>query len=491
MLGAAAVGGALVIPAALGAAGAPAAMAAPTAPAAPLSRQDRVFLERGLRHGAWVMQEEMGWAPSPELFRDSDFTDPTWYDAPLWHGPLMEGLSDVPWSATKGPRGFHLDGSEEVPDQILTGTQKERADDLFTYCFGDEDNFSEALLAHLAELFPLLRREAPDALLHTNQYAFQWTDDQMKRFMQACRPDLLTFDSYYFSWTSQHASGSVTEAYNITARTRDLALLGNDLEGSSPLAFGQYSLGFRTGDMAWMEGYDYIVSQSRQYLAPNLTWILGGKWNDLFRWQHGEHALLTRADGSPTTQYERYRELNARMHVLSPYLTRLQTHTASIVPGASDAGPNPDSRLPRFTSETDPGTGLLEVSAENIGGANDGLPGDVVIGTFRPIQGLSPEQVGRFADLNTPAMMIMNGLVVPNVDPSIEDGVGGNAEGTRQRLTLSFSLGEGRQTGKLMTVDQRTGKERRIPVTHRSHGVGTAKVEVDGGSAQLLWWDLR
>ena len=440
-----------------------------------LSRADRVFLRRGLRHGAWIAQTEMGWAPSGELFRSSGFTDPTWYDAPLWNAPLMAELPEVPWSATKGPSGYHLKGGETVPTPILTGEASRRAGDLFTFCMGDEDPYSTEMVATLTAMFAQLRTEAPDALLHTNQYAGQWNDDQMTTFMRECEPDLITFDEYNFSWGSGHADGSVTSAYDNIARYRRLAMAGNDGSGLDPIQFGQYSMGFRSGDAAWKEGGTYVISQSQQSLVPCLTWTAGGRWNDLFRWQNGDDALLSRPDhNGQTLQFARYQEINRVRKALSPYLTRLRTRSLSV-----------------FTAATDPGTRIRTVDVVNIGGANGGLPGDVLIGTFRPIPGMTTQEAGVFANPDTPAFMVMNGLVLPNTDPADELGTGGNGAETRQAITLTFDLDSAVNPGRLWVVDPASGVLKHLQVRRNTDKRWSATIELDGGTAALLLWDVK
>lgn len=483
-------------------AAAPSAMATgrPPAPGAPvrstLSRPDRIFLAKGLRHGAWVAQDSFGWAPTARQFRASGFTEPTWYDAPLWRDDLMDGDRKLGWSATKGPKGFHLKGNVgDIPETILSADQRERLDGLFTFCMGDEENYSDGLHDELAGLFAKMRVEAPNALLHTNQYSGQWSDFDMKRFMKASQPDLLTFDNYYFGWENHrnnvYAGGSITGCYNSLATYRNWAMLGNDLSGRNPIQFGQYTLGFRPGEKPYEEGNDFIISQSQQYLPSYATWTFGGRWLDLFRWQKGDNALLTRADGSSTLQAARYTELNRQLRVLSPYLTRLRSRTVSIVLGRNSAGTNAQPNLSLFSKDTDPGTRLTNITATNIGGANNGLPGDVLVGTFRPIPGMNRTEAGMFQDSKTPAFMVTNALAAPNTDPRQEKGVGGNGSDTRQRIVLRFDLDSSVNPGRLRTLNARTGRVEHVTLRRTSSKAWEAALVLDGGTGQLLWWDEK
>lgn len=465
--------------------------------ASTLSRVDRAFLRHGLIHGAWVPNDDSGrWQPSTRQWLDSGFTTPTFYDAPLWNTALMNALPNCTWATAKGPDGFHLTSPPDLSKPILTGAQKTRAKDLFAVCFGDEENYSLELQGWLAGLTKNLRKEAPDALAHTNQYAGQWSDADTKNFMAAADPDLLTFDEYYFSMTSNYAGGSITKLYNNVERLRRLAMAGNDGSFKNPLGFGQYTMGFKAGDAPWQEGGDYVVSESEQNIISYITWAMGGKWLNLFRWEKSAHAtsLLARPDaaGSFTVQANRYAALNARMAALSPYLTRLRSKSIAIVSGRNGAGANSQPSVQQFSAAVDPGTKLVGLSAKNVGSANGGLPGDVFFGSFRPIPGMNAaESAGIYTNPDTPAFMVVNGLAVPNADKTNEFGVGGSSAETAQIVTLRFDLADGSlKKNQLRTLAAGRDKVKHVKLDHVSGTIYEAKVRIGGGLGELFWWDI-
>lgn len=462
-----------------------------------LSRVDAAFLRHGLIHGAWTPQSGSGrWEPSPALWKQSGFTTPTFYDPPLYNRPLLDALPGYTWAAAKGPVGEHLTSPPDLSVPILTADQRTRAGDLFAMCFGDEEGYSANLVSWLVALFAKLRQEAPGALCHTNQFSGQWSDAQLKDYMAQAQPDLLTFDNYYFSMNSAYRGGSVTQLYNDTARYRWLALGGNDQTFTHPIGFGQYTMGFRSGSAPHVEGGQYVVSESEQSLVSYVTWALGGKWLNLFRWEKDAHptSLLMRKDGSTATteQFNRYVTLNRRRAALSPYLTRLRSNKALIVPGRSSAGQNPQPWLDVFTPHHDPGTRLQSVSATNSGGTNGGLPGDVLIGTFRPIPGMSTEEsAGIFTDPATPAFMIVNGLALPNTDKTSETGTGGRGQDTAQTITLTFDLSDGSvRPDQLRTLNAATGAVVTPALTAKEAGVYELRKYLWGGTGDLFWWQL-
>ncbi|MFG1617099.1 hypothetical protein ACGFI3_30435 [Nonomuraea wenchangensis] len=481
----------------LGAAAAAVLGAGPARAATALSRVDAAFLRRGLIHGAWTPQSGSGrWEPSAALWKQSGFTTPTFYDPPLYNRPLLDGLPGYTWAAAKGPAGTHLTAPPDLGVPILTADQRTRAGDLFSMCFGDEENYSADLVSWLVPLFAKLRQEAPDALCHTNQYAGQWTDAQIRTYMAQAQPDLLTWDSYYFSMNSAYAGGSVTPLYNATARYRRLALAGNDQTSARPIGFGQYTMGFRAGSGPALEGGQYIVSESEQSVVSYVTWALGGKWLNLFRWEKDAHptSLLMRKDGSNgvTEQFNRYVTLNRRRSALSPYLTRLRGRQACIVLGRNAAGQNPQPSLDLFSPGLDPEVRIRSVSAANDGGANGGLPGDVVIGTFRPIPGMSAEEsAGIFTNPATPAFMAVNALAVPNTDKTAELGTGGRGQDTAQTITLTFDLSDGSvRPDQLRMLNAATGAVVTPSLTAKGSGLYELRKYLWGGTGDLFWWQL-
>lgn len=474
--------------------------ALPSAAAATqLSRADAAFIRRGLVHCAWVAQAiDNRWQPSPQRFKDSGFTTPTFYDPPLWDTALLAGLPGYTWAAAKGPAGYHLspDTPPDLSVPVLSADQRTRADDLITMCFGDEDPYNQQQLDWLVQLTAKLRQEAPRALMHTNQYAGQWNDAQMKNYMAVVGPDLLSFDEYNFSMQSNHVGGSVTGLYNNTARYRWLAMGGNDQTFTSPIAFGQYTMGFTSGDAASQEGGQYIVSESEQSLVSYVTWALGGKWLNLFRWEKDAHttSLLVRKDANstPTVQAQRYVTLNQRMKAFSPYLSRLHSKQAFIVPGRNSGGYNTQPRLDVFSPSLDPETRLSAIASANIGGANGGLPGDVLVGTFRPVPNMSAEEsAGLFTDPGTPAFMVVNSLAVPNTDKTGEHATGGSFTDTAQNVTLTFDLSDGSvRPDQLRTLNAATGQVLTPALTSQGNGRYTLQKHMGGGTGELFWWQL-
>lgn len=518
--------GALAAPLAANAAGRSATMANVAAPAAPasqsaLSRPDRVFLERGLMHGAWVRNDPVNhFVPSPELWRQSGFTSPTFYDeAPLWCSSLMDALPGAPWAVAKAPAATNL--SSPLPDpnaEWLSPEMQANSDRLFTACFGDEEGYSDAIVDWFTSAYARMHSKYPNVLVHNNQALGEYNDTQMRHYIQTAQPDLISYDFYYWQRAAYYPGGSITSMYNNTGRYRRLALEGLDGNGESPLAFGQYTCGFRLQPPTSPDGTPvrylrrYFVSESQQMSVSYITWALGGKWLDLFRWEKDESTppwesdgmFLNYADGSPTPQFFRYVKLNRAMRAFSPYLTRLRTATASVlrgVVGETGAPTAQSNALPDFTPTVDPGCGVTAISTVNIGTANSGKPGDVVIGTFRQLPQLSANEAGGILPDKDAAVafMIVNALIVANNDYLSPTGTGGNGSDTRQRVSVTVDPGQvspdvrpGRTRGKgralsLYRVDRESGHPRRVELT-RTVGAYEFTATIDGGEGELYFW---
>src|SRR5690606_37820688 len=191
---------------------------------------------------------------------------------------------------------------------------------------------------------------------------------------------------------------------------------GHDGTGSSPLAFGQYTIGYRMSPGAGVRQHRRVyISEAQQNLLPYMTWAAGGKWLSLFRWELDEEyynaekdilwesdgLFLTDAEENPLPAYHRYQRINRDMATFSPYLVRLRSRSLGLLRGAlQDGTPSPSpAGLPDWNPALDPAAGIVGLEAANIGTANGGHAGDVLVGTFGELPGMSAgENQGVLAD---------------------------------------------------------------------------------------------
>ena len=500
---------------------APAASAAPRTPptgrplfagSSKLSRPDRVFLERGLMHGAWVRSGSADeWIPDAELWRGSGFNNPTFYNPPLYSQEMIDNSGSPVWSLAKGPRGNHLEAPPPESESLLPPEAHAKAEHLFTACFGDEEPFSEERLQWLIAYYERMHREYPHVLVHNNQAVGQYPDPEMRRYIAEAHPDLLSFDYYYFHRAEQFGGGSVSPLYRLTGRYRRLALEGQDGQGTDPLAFGQYTTGFKlhppeSPDGTPVHQWRYLyVSESQQMVVSHATWAMGGKWLDLFRWEKGpeeesfqtDGQFLNYPDGTPTPQYFRYERLNETMRAYSPYLVRLRTQAVALHRGidASTGEPTPaPGEVRDFSPTIDPASGLVDLAADNLGTANGGKRGDVLVGTFRALPGMNGRESGRVLPdrKNTVAFMLVNTLVWRNDDWKVAHGTGGDGDQTAQRITATIDRdavgSRALSTRSLYRVDPVSGEALPVALTAAGGSLFTFSVDLRGGESGLYFW---
>lgn len=204
---------------------------------------------------------------------------------------------------------------------------------LFTMCFGTGQPYDERLVARLAKAFALVHRHHRDVLVHIDQLAGQWSEEELRSYVRTARPDLVTFSQRRFR---------APAIYDSLAIYRKVALEGYDGSGSSPIAFGHYGAACITDEL----------SDAELRLDCFAAWTMGARWISLFRWSDAAAARLARIA----------RE-SAR---LSPFLVRLTS---------TDVRTAHFRHRPRHLPVRDPFAGPY---IDDISGS------DIVIGYFRP-----------------------------------------------------------------------------------------------------------
>lgn len=527
---------------AVGAVGAPGAYAAPGSSAAPgfwhaptrLNRQDKVFLERGLMHGAWVRSGSAdGWIPSAKLWNGAGFTTPQFYREHLaasatntlsYSDELVRGRKTSGWAVARAPFGGHINpdfatypgtGFPDPSADWLTPEMRRHVSELHTACFGDEEAYSTDRLEYFRQAYEAMHARYPWVLVHNNQSLGLYNDAQLAEYTRVAKPDLLTWDWYPWQRNQIHAGGRPNPLLQHIERYRRVALAGHDGTGADPLTFGQYTTGFRlqperpADDTANLTRFKRRVnlSESQLNLAPYITWAAGGKWLSLFRWEltdeytdpvtgntwETDGLFLTDGQENPYPAYYRYAGINTAMRALSPYLTRLRSQAIGRIAGRAANGAPLSSLagIPEWSASIDTGSGLVGASSVNVGTGNGGNPGDLFIGTFREIPGLSAgENRGVLPDrAATRAFMVVNAMAYQLTDYTDPHSAGGTGADLRQRVTVIVdpSSVDGSRERQLYRIDRITGRPVGVPLT-RSAGSVSFEVDLDGGAGELFVW---
>jgi hypothetical protein len=448
-----------------------------------LSRGSRVMIEKGLQQQAWITTNETGrHYPTAEEWNGIHFTTATYYEDPLYNDPFHKSVPDALWSIAKAPYAEHLDAGPASDEHFLNEEQRLHLDSLVSMGFGDEEGFKTEIVKYLKDWYDLSRKFYPQALVHNNQWAGQWSQEQLRLYMRAAKPDLLTFDNYYFSENSHYPGGSVTDLYNSINYYRTIALEGYDGTGQSPIPFGQYTLGYKTGSAPNLVG-PYVVSESQINIVSFATWTMGGKWTNLFRWEKDpEVFLFYDEEGNLTPQYYQYAEVAKQGNNLGDLLVRLNSKDVRIIPGEhlsnNEVVTNrkPDT-IPLWDNSAD--QYIQSIDVENSGNVNDGLKGDVLIGYFETLPDLPKEELKKLPSKSAKYFMIMNGLTAK--------GEEGSSENTRQNITLNVDV-KGQGPNSLWKVDKNTGKVERVELTHVKGYQYKADITLGGGKADLFFW---
>lgn len=318
-----------------------------------LYRANRMLIKHGLQLQCWVATDDYelgGKAGQPAYnlsipdWKLTGFTGPTFFGPPLINTSYFKEFPDSQWAIAKAPHANHLKTGPtdyEEKNGFLSADQLKYLDKLTTICFGDEEAYDFEVAKMLKAWYDVARRLYPDALLHNNQYAGQWSETDMRTYIHLAKPDLITYDWYYFhSWDDEDYIGAKDMARHLYMY-RKLALEGWTGKSTDYLAFGQYSQGFVN------EG-TYKLTESQLRLYYYMTWTFGGKWLNWFRFLQGDgyggqtsptdwSLLLEQGmPGCPSKYMDWVNKCNLESKYIGDYLVRLKTTDVCYVAGTAN-----------------------------------------------------------------------------------------------------------------------------------------------------------
>lgn len=407
-----------------------------------LNRAARVFLDRGLFIGAWVPRTGR-YFPNAAQWRDSACNAATFYEPDFYPGTLPAAQ----WALARYPAGDLTE--PESGQRVLSGAAARHADTLFTICFGSDAPYDEQVVDWLADWFALTHAQHPDVLVHSDQLAGDWSEQQLRSYVRRAKPDLLTFDARNLG---------LPDIYDVLAIYRKVALEGHDGTGSAPIAFGHYAAGFAGGS--------YVPSESELNLDCFAAWTMGARWTTLFQWADG---------GTHLSRFGQLARIAREGRRLSPFLVRLSSTDVRIVPGrhldgsgAPTGNPRPRN-VPVWDSFASPYIAGISAS---------GIPADILIGYFRPVPGaasdLPPTAARQFTEKYVKPFMLLNGGAAPNT----------SAADLTQQITVSLHRFGG--DNRLLRVDRGSGRLEPIAL-QRSGSTDEFTVSIEGGAADLFF----
>ena len=476
-----------------------------TAAAVPaMSRATSAFLNRGLLVGAWIATEASGRrVPTIAEWNTVDLDVPVYYDPPFYSPNFMGQLGNSSFGVAQWPTGNGWTGPDKhtvLPgaDPLYLPAQgidlRPYAANLFTLCIGDEEQFSSTDLSWKQQWFAAFRNSYPNVVVHSNQWPYEWTDSQMANYITTAYPDLLTYDNYPFVGPNPYPGGNISQVYDRVALYRNYAITASDDQGRGRLEFGHYPQGYMQ--------YNYTPSESELCFHYYVLWAMGGKWNDLFRWEDYNATTANdvrwwNPDGSLTHLSVVVAEAAAQSRALSPYLVRLYTKSTWYIGGQHLSNGTPTANdHPQLVGDWATGVSpyIASVTSTNTGGGNNGLPGDVMIGFFDVIPGVLGVSAGTsipgnaqtvLGDPNTKSFMILNGLYGPNTNSTADSATGLSAQ-YAQNVTVTLNRVSG-VVSQVYKVDRSSGALVTINTTAVNGNQDQFTVSLPGGQGDLVF----
>ena len=177
---------------------------------------------------------------------------------------------------------------------------------------------------------------------------------------------------------------------------------------------------------------------------------------------------------NPTPQFYQVAETNRQSLNLGPGLVRLISTDARMKMGQHVEGSvTVDNDLPegvsRWNSDADPY--ITSITATNIGSKNNGLPGDVIMGYFEPLDA-SFTTLGFQDDMY---FMVVNGL----------SDINGSAADCEQLIHIEFDFGTS-GIDSLERLSRDTGLVEPVTLTHDSGSLYYLDLVLEGGTGDLF-----
>ena len=352
--------------------------------------------------------------------------------------------------------------------------------------FDEKDIRDSQFQQSMAKAVQRWHTEHPDVIVFHNSFGGAFYPKELRQYMQAVKPDMLSIDSYPFRLShirkppSHPIGGSPRVWYEHMQKYRLVALAGHDGTGKRPIPYAQYLDTF-----TFNHEKRHLTADSEIRLNQFASWTFGFTGVSAFIYNspdgHGiESALFDGlGDAQPTRAFFHIAETNRQSLNLGPTLVRLQSTDVRIIPGQHmDTTPRrpvdnvmPAGLGPVTAWDRRAGPYITRIVAENIGPLNDGLRGDVLVGYFKPLlesdDGPDHEKEIYF--------MITNGLTAPS----------GPATATQQRIRLDFDFAKSGITS-LQRRSRQTGLIEVVPLAHHGGSRYHLDLVLDGGTGDLF-----
>ena len=451
---------------------------------------------------AWVPSESYGRGGFDANERDlTGGAFPMFYDLPMFNTAMMESLGKgAPWALAKAPTGKNSMSNmcnAGEPRDFMNEYMKPYASTLVDIQYGNEGGFNRVESECFKNWFSWSKQNIPGAVVHANSWddPSWYRDANLSYYVENAKPDLLSWDKYYWGANGGPAPSRVVMDLlntNTWKKQREYGLKGLTGDGSSPILYGQYL------DYNW----DANVSASEKSIVPSLGLATGQKWFGLFRMEYNgyDRSSIIDHDGAPTRSFYEFSNIFGNVTYIGNYTKAMNSTFVAYKPGQYAARGEAPSlsgyKYGDFASgdeakAANEAVGLVDMSVANVGSVNDGLPGDVVVGYFEQLKGLETAKSAEiFGDSTTApkGFMVVNALTgqtrYPSylLDPRTDNG---SLAETAQDITLTVKKPAPNAHLMLVNPADKTTQEVELGEGETSQVVLHA---VGGGDSRFLYW---
>ncbi|WP_394924745.1 discoidin domain-containing protein [uncultured Robinsoniella sp.] len=462
-----------------------------------ITRGQDILMNKGFQYTSWVASGDYGRGTyDAKEYEGSELTGLIFYDPPLENTEFFKYTPNAQWGIAKAPWGGNAMSGAGEPKDYLPEEMRPYVANFVSSCFGDEGLYSLSEVNLFKKWFDWSKDNYPGVILHSNQALGRgWENNNaepMHVFTEIAQPDLLTHDNYYYNGTEwDNEAGSTRNVIMSSSWQREAALAGLTGDGTMPILFGQY-----------VSAFNRDLTESQKYMINNVSLAMGMKWLDLWRTEFAfDECFLFDYDGTPKRSYYEWADIIRQTKNMGDALIRLNSDTLVTKTGLNSNG-NPNTAASRQASDVVGGMGSFEdnaaknseyyisgVEAENLGTVNGGNPGDVVLGYFNPLPGLTSKELTEFFGCSYPkGFMVVNGLFdgMKKAAQSGNNGKNwiqvddGSEEETMQHITLTFA----KNHPQLNKINKETGKIEAVEIGADN----TLDITMGGGAAELYFW---
>ena len=237
-----------------------------------VNRAQALALQYGVMMPAWVPSEGYGRGGFDANERDlTGGTFPMFYDLPMFNTAMMESLGKgAPWALAKAPTGKNSMCNAGEPRDFMNEYMLPYASTLVDIQYGDEGGFNRVESECFKNWFSWSKQNIPGAVVHANSWddPSWYRDANLSYYVENAKPDLLSWDKYYWGANGGPAPSRVVMDLlntNTWKKQREYGLKGLTGDGSSPILYGQYL------DYNW----DANVSAYEKSIVPSLGLATG------------------------------------------------------------------------------------------------------------------------------------------------------------------------------------------------------------------------